>query len=62
VRRADEHRADYMRRFYNVDWLDPRLYDLVISTDQIAPDVAVQMIVAAAMAVDKAAAGKSGAA
>ena len=54
VRRADEHRADYMRRFYNVDWLDSGLYDLVINTDQIPPAAAAQMIVAAAMAVDKA--------
>jgi cytidylate kinase len=52
VRAADEQRAGYMRRFYNVDWLDSGLYDLVINTDQIPSDVAAEMIIAAARAVD----------
>jgi cytidylate kinase len=51
VRRADEQRAGYMRRFYNVDWLDSSLYDLVINTDRIPASVAVQTIVEAANAV-----------
>jgi len=51
VRMADEQRAGYLRRFYNVDWLDCSLYDLVINTDQIPPDVAVQMIAQAAQVV-----------
>jgi cytidylate kinase len=52
VRRADERRAGYMRRFYNVDWLDPNLYDLVINTDQIPSDVAVDLVIKAAQAVE----------
>jgi cytidylate kinase len=52
VRRADEQRAGYMRRFYNVDWLDSSLYDLVIGTDRIPPSLAVDMIVKAAKALD----------
>lgn len=52
VRLADEQRAGYMRRFYNVDWLDSGLYDLVISTDQIPCDVAAEMIIRAARAVE----------
>ena len=51
VRLADEHRAGYMRRFYNVDWLDSSLYDLVINTDQIPHSVAVDMVITAAKAV-----------
>jgi cytidylate kinase len=56
LREADEQRAAYMRRFYGVDWLDPGLYDLVLNTDQIPHAAAVDMIVLAAEAVDKAAA------
>ena len=52
VRRADEQRAGYMRRFYNVDWLDSSLYDLVIGTDRIPSSLAVEMIVKAAQALD----------
>ncbi len=55
VRLADEQRAGYMRRFYNVDWLDASLYDLVINTDQIPCEVAVQLIISAARAVEDAA-------
>jgi cytidylate kinase len=45
VRLSDDQRAGYMRRFYNVGWLDCCLYDLVINTDRISPDVAADMIV-----------------
>lgn len=54
VRLADEQRMGYMRRFYNVDWLDSSLYDMVINTDQIPSDAAAQMIITAAQAVEKA--------
>jgi cytidylate kinase len=56
LRRADEERAGYMRRFYGVDWLDPGLYDLILNTDQIPEEAAVNMIVLAAVAVHDAAA------
>ncbi len=58
VRLADEQRTGYMRRFYNVDWLDSSLYDVVINTDKIPAGVAVDMIVAAAKAVEEAAQGR----
>lgn len=51
LRQADEERSGYMRRFYGVDWLDPGLYDLVLNTDQIPDEAAVNMIVLAAEAV-----------
>ncbi len=55
LRQADEERAGYLRRFYGVDWLDPGLYDLVVNTDQIPDEAAVNMIVLAAEAVHEAA-------
>jgi cytidylate kinase len=54
VRQSDEQRAGYMRRFYNADWLDSGLYDLVINTDQIPCDVAADIIIQAAQAVESA--------
>jgi hypothetical protein len=51
VRLADEQRAGYMRRFYNMNWLDSSLYDLVVNTDQIPSETAIGLIVAAAEAV-----------
>ena len=57
VRHSDEQRSGYMRRFYNVDWLDANLYDLVINTDQIACETAVRLVVEAARAVQVAPAG-----
>jgi cytidylate kinase len=54
VRLADEQRSGYMRRFYNVDWLDSSLYDLVINTDHIPAEVAAAMIVQASQAVEAA--------
>jgi cytidylate kinase len=59
VRMADEQRAGYMRRFYNVDWLDSGLYDLVINTDQIPANIAAEMIIQAAEAVQVAVAAGS---
>ncbi len=52
VRLADEQRAAYMRHFYNTDWLKSSLYDLVINTDQIPCDVAADLVVRAARAVE----------
>lgn len=57
VRQADEQRAGYLRRFYNVDWLDSSLYDLVVNTDQLPVDVAVDLVIAASKAVEEAAGG-----
>jgi cytidylate kinase len=52
VRAADEQRAGYLRRFYNVDWLDAELYDLVINTDRIPCDAAVDLVGKAAQAME----------
>jgi cytidylate kinase len=54
VRSSDEQRSGYMRRFYNVDWLDSSLYDLVINTDRVPSETAANMIIQAAEAVEAA--------
>ena len=54
VRLADEQRAGYMRRFYNVDWLDSGLYDLILNTDQVPTEVMADIIILAAQAVETA--------
>ena len=53
VRLADEQRAGYMRRFYNVDWLDSGLYDLVLNTDQVPTEVMADILILAAQAVEE---------
>lgn len=52
VAASDGARAEYLRRYYNVDWLDPRLYGLVINTGKIPVETAVKLIVAAQQAVE----------
>ncbi|MBC7265201.1 MAG: cytidylate kinase-like family protein [Chloroflexi bacterium] len=42
---SDRARADYLRRYYGVNWLDPQLYDLVIRTDHISTHAAIQLVV-----------------
>ena len=51
VRTSDRARADYLRRYHNVHWLDPQLYDLVINTDKVPVEVAVKLIVEASRAL-----------
>lgn len=46
VKKGDVDRADYLRRFYNVDNELPTHYDLVVNTDTVAPDDAAASIVA----------------
>lgn len=43
----DQAAADYLRRFYDIDWADPMLYDMVINTTQLNVEAAAQMIVTA---------------
>jgi cytidylate kinase len=55
VRKSDEQRSGYMRRFYNVEWLDSSLYDLVINTDHVPPGAATELATRAAQALEAAA-------
>ena len=51
VRTSDRARVDYLRRYHNVHWLDPQLYDLVINTAKVPVEVAVELIVEASRAL-----------
>lgn len=48
IRSADESRTDYLARYYNVRWLDPLLYHLVINTGQVAASEAAALVTRAA--------------
>ncbi len=51
VRDSDRARSDYLRRYYDVDWLDPTLYHLTINTGRIPISTAVELIVTAQQAL-----------
>jgi cytidylate kinase len=51
VRTSDRARADYLRRYHGVNWLDPQLYDLVINTAKVPVEVAIRLIVEASRAL-----------
>jgi len=49
VARADEMRAGFMRRYFNVDWLDPTLYDCVFNNSgHVSEQFIIDSIVAMA--------------
>jgi cytidylate kinase len=46
LRRSDRDSAGFIQSFFDVDWDDSALYDLVINTRKLSLDMAVQMILA----------------
>ena len=44
VRRSDQEKFGRMRYLYDVDWGDPSLYDLVLSTEKLTIDAAVEVV------------------
>lgn len=56
---ADKDRAsaEYLKRFFNIQWDDPVHYHLVINTGLLSVDAAVEAIVAAVRAMQPAVAG-----
>lgn len=53
VRRADEQRRNWFRRFFTgANWKDPRYYDLMINTERIDVETTVELIVEAAQSPD----------
>ncbi len=44
VEQSDRERAEYLKRYYGVTWLDPQLFDLVINTGRISLDAAAALI------------------
>jgi len=51
ARASDRGRADYLRRYHGVNWLDPTLYHLVINTGHIPVATAAGLIVRAYQAL-----------
>jgi cytidylate kinase len=42
---SDQARAEYLRRYHGVNWLDPQLYDIVLNTGRVSVNTAVQLVV-----------------
>lgn len=48
VKKSDQQRLAYMQQYYHADWRDPRLYDIVVNTEHLTPEVAADLIIGAA--------------
>ncbi len=48
IKQRDSERADWTWFLYNVDWLDPSLYDVVVNFDHISPDTGCRIVSLAA--------------
>lgn len=46
IANRDVASADYVKRYYQVDWADPQLYHMVLNLGKLSVEQAVQMIVA----------------
>lgn len=44
VRRSDQEKHGRIRYLYDVDWGDPALYDLVVNTEKVTVDAAVEVV------------------
>jgi cytidylate kinase len=44
VEQSDRTRRDHLRGFHGVDWNDPRLYDLVLNTEQLTVEGCVDLV------------------
>ncbi|AJF05883.1 cytidylate kinase family protein [Geoalkalibacter subterraneus] len=44
VRRSDQQRAGFIKYYFDRDWKDPLGYDLIINTERITEETAVQLI------------------
>ena len=53
VRASDRARFDYLRRYHDVDWLDPTLYHLVMNTASLPAASTASLIVAAQQAINQ---------
>jgi len=48
IERSDHDRSGFIRFAYGEDWLNPRLYDLIINTDKTSVNSGAMMVVDAA--------------
>ena len=58
LRRSDRDSAGFIRSFFDVDWDDPTLYDMVVNTQKLSVDTAVKMILESVRSPEVEAAGK----
>ena len=54
IRRSDRDSSGYLATYFDADWDDSALYDLVINTRAISPDTGVRMITGAVEALESA--------
>jgi cytidylate kinase len=54
MRASDRSRLDYLRRYHNVNWLDPTLYHVTLNTGQVSVPVATDVIIDLARTVSSA--------
>jgi len=55
IEKNDSTSAEYLRRFYGVDWSAPQLYHLIINTGKLSINQAAQIIIEAARILQPAA-------
>jgi hypothetical protein len=45
LRRQDREQSEYLKHAYQIDWLVPDLYRLMLNTDDLAEDEAANLVV-----------------
>lgn len=53
IEKNDAASADYLKRFYDIDWEDPMLYHMVINTDKLKIEQAAKLMIMAAEMVEE---------
>ena len=53
IEESDGASADYLKRFYGVDWSDPMLYHIVINTGKLKVEQAVKLITETAQQLER---------
>jgi cytidylate kinase len=46
IKESDRNRSGYLKTYYNADWQDPGLYDLVLNTGRLSLEQAVEQVFA----------------
>jgi len=44
LKKSDRYRKNYLRKFYRVRWADPDLYDVIVNTAHLEPQIAARLI------------------
>lgn len=53
LRASDRARADYLKRYHSIGWQNPRLYHLMLNTDDMPLSVAIAAVAGACRAMDE---------